>query len=123
MANANGNHSLTTPEAIDQLSSKAVQAATQAKDVAFEAARQAKNELNKAKYKIGKVADRGEKLAKENPWAAAATMFGVGALIGGLAVKLFSPKPSISTVLGTDRIPDYARSQMKRQMKAFKKLF
>ena len=110
-------------EAADSISSKAMSAASQARDAAVEAARQAKNGLNKAQYELGKVATRGEKLAKENPWAAAATMFGAGALVGAIAVKLFTPKPTVSSVLGVDRIPDYARSQYTRQLKAFKKHF
>ncbi len=110
-------------DAVDTISSKAINAASQARDAAVEAARQAKNGLNKAQYQLGKVASKGEKLAKENPWAAAATMFGVGALVGAVAVKLFTPKPTVSSVLGVDRIPDYARGQYHRQLKALKKLF
>ena len=104
----------TAAVAIDTLSEKAVQAAAQAKHVALETARHAREEYEKAKHELGKVADQTERLAHENPWAAAATLIGVGALLGALAMKLFTPKPSVQKLLG---------AQMKNRMATFNKYF
>ncbi len=90
---------------------------------ASDAARMARNEFQKVRYELGKVATKGEKLAKENPWATAGTMFGIGALLGALAYKLLAPKPTVSSVLGVSHLPDAARSQFNKQLKQLRKMF
>lgn len=94
-----------------------------AKDAAIEAARRTQQEFAKIRAEVARVAERTEQLAKENPWATAGTMLGVGILLGAVGYKLFSPKPTVSRVLGIDHLQDQARGQMRKQLKAFKKLF
>ena len=110
-----------------RLGAKAVDAihetAYDAKDAAAEAAREAKYEFQKLKYEMEKVAAQTQKLAKENPFAAAATMFGVGALVGALAYKLLSPRPTVARVLGVNHLPESARKQFSKQLKYLKKMF
>lgn len=90
---------------------------------AKDAAHRAQIELKKVRTKLARIAENAEELAKENPWATAATMLGVGVLLGAIGYKLFVPKPTLAQVLGISHLPDSARFQMKKQMKAIKKLF
>lgn len=95
------------------------QSAHEAKDAAAEAARRAQAEFQKLRTELARVATKSEKLAKENPWAAAGTMLGVGILLGAIGYRLFSPKPTIGQVLGLSHLPDSARKQMKAIRKYF----
>lgn len=106
-------------ETADRLS----KSAHEAKDAAAEAAHRAQLEFQKIKIELARVAHKTELLAKENPWTTAGTMLGVGVLLGAIGYRLFAPKPTVAEVLGVSRFPDTARYQMKKQMKAFRKLF
>ena len=115
---------MTTPTAFSNNTAAVLnETAADAKEAALFAARQAKYEFQKVKYEVEKAAQQTQKLAKENPLAAAATMFGIGALVGALAYKLLAPKPTFSRMLGINHLPDDARRQFSKQLKVLKKLF
>jgi ElaB/YqjD/DUF883 family membrane-anchored ribosome-binding protein len=122
----NKDPSSYVPEAVGyaaETADRLGQSAIEAKDAAAEAARRAQIEFQKIRTELTRVAARTEELAKENPWATAGTMLGVGVLLGAIGYRLFAPKPTLAEVLGVSHLPDVARSQAKKQMKAFKKLF
>lgn len=106
-------------EAADRIS----QSAHEAKDAAAEAARNAQIELKKVRNELAKVVKKTEEVAKENPWATAGTMLGVGILLGAVGYRLFAPKPTLVQLLGIDHLPQSARMQAKKQLKAIKKFF
>ena len=106
-------------EAADRLG----QTAHQAKDAATDAAQRAQVEFQKVRAELAEVAAKTERLGRENPWATAGIALGVGALLGAIGYRLFAPRPTVAQVLGVSHLPQDARYQMKKQLKAFKKLF
>ncbi len=106
-------------ETADRLS----KSAHDAKDVAAEASRRAQVEFKKVREELARVAARTEALARANPWASAGTMLGVGIVLGAVGYRLFTPKPTLGRMLGVSGLPESARSEFKRQLKALKKLF
>ena len=106
-------------ETADRLS----QSAHDAKDAAAEAARKAQVEFAKLRTELTRVANKTEQLAKANPLATAGAMLGVGILLGAIGYKLFTPKPTIARVLGVQNLPNDARVQVRKQLKAFRKYF
>jgi ElaB/YqjD/DUF883 family membrane-anchored ribosome-binding protein len=106
-------------ETADRLS----QPAHDAKDVAAEAARKAQVEFAKLRSELTRVANKTEQLATANPLATAAAMLGVGILLGALGHKFFASKPTLAGVLGVSHLPNDARVQVRKQLKALKKYF
>ena len=103
------------PEAVGlaaQSADRLSKSAHDAKDAAAEAARRAQVEFKKVREVLARVAARTEALARENPWASAGTMLGVGIVLGAVGYRLFSPKPTLG-----------ARAEFARQLKSLKSLF
>lgn len=114
------------PEAVGyaaEAAERISQSAHEAKEAAAEAARTAQIELKKARNELAKAMRKTEEVARQNPWATAGTMLGVGILLGAVGYRLFAPRPTLVQLLGIDRLPQSARMQAGKQLKAIKKIF
>jgi len=80
-------------------------------------------ELKRLRLELARVANTTGQLAKENPWAAAGTLIGVGMVLGAIGYGLFAPRPTLRRTLETTLLPKSARVQLKRQLKALRNYF
>jgi len=63
---------------------------------------------------LQKVAGSTERLARNHPWVAGAALLGAGAILGALAQRFFGHRPTVSELLGIDRLPRRARRAASR---------
>ena len=61
------------------------------------------------------VAGRTETLARESPWAAAGAVFGLGAILGVIALQLFVPRRTVAALPARIHRPVKAKRPLPRQ--------
>lgn len=61
------------------------------------------------------VAGRTGTLARESPWAAAGAVFGLGAILGAIALQLFGPRRTVAALPAQTRRPVKATRPLPRR--------